>query len=107
MPLGGEQLPICRALASKMEQRSEQLQCVLAFSRCMLSIATMISLASLPDIPPTTARRREQVRVSARIVHGAEGSERLGRAHPAKRTRIVRETVADGRETRLIVFDHE
>jgi hypothetical protein len=73
----------------------------------MFSIAAIFSLASLSQAPSTGVSRSEQIRVSARIMRGVTGSERLQNAHPKDRTRVIVEKLADGRESRLIILDYE
>jgi hypothetical protein len=73
----------------------------------MFWMVTALTLAT-PDTGPKTAALREtRVTVSARILRGAEASERQRSEHRPGRVRKVVEKLPDGRTIDLVVFDFE
>jgi hypothetical protein len=73
----------------------------------MFWMVTALTLAIPEAGPKTTASRETQVIVSARILRGAEASERQRSEHRPGRVRKVVEKLPDGRTIDLVVFDFE
>jgi len=73
----------------------------------MLWIVGMLGLTNPSNGPSTIAPGAAQVKVSARIVRGAEASEGRTSVHRANRIRKVVEKLPDGRTINLVVFDFE
>lgn len=64
-------------------------------------------LLASPGSPPSAVARVEQVKVTARIIRGAEASNRRKSEHEPNRIRKVREKGPDGRSVELTIFEFE
>jgi hypothetical protein len=71
--------------------------------------AALALLADLPlrDVPSVRPSAASPMQMSARILRGGEASERVHRQHAPRQIRRVVETLSDGRQVPLVVFDYE
>jgi hypothetical protein len=73
----------------------------------MCLIIAALALFAGPMPPPPAAARVERIQITARIVRGAEASERRRLEHQTNRVRIVVDKQPDGRQVYVTVLDFE
>ena len=73
----------------------------------MCLVIAALALFAVPMPPSPEAVRGERVEIRARIVRGAEASERRRLEHQTNRVRIVVDKQPDGRQVYVTVLEFE